>query len=314
MADLAPDVPTSSLRLEPDQDPSTEALVSLLTQARFLGEHVDPETAEQAARTFVDRVLPNVRRHVLRDASTNEQVGEVWLVPEGEDLGVLGLSLALPRHAAAAREAILGLARAQGFARVSVGVVPGDPVLEEIGRGRSVEVAAFQMRLDLSIEPQAETGLVDLVAMDQATYDSYMLHSVADYTAERQRAGESPERAALVAESQMAALLPAGLATPDQHFFSAVVGGERVGLLWLGTERPLAFVYDVVIEEAYRRRGHGAALMRAGAGWARDHGSHALGLNVFGFNHGAKVLYEHLGFRVVEERVLLALDHGVQDR
>ncbi|MDT1888860.1 GNAT family N-acetyltransferase, partial [Acinetobacter baumannii] len=70
--------------------------------------------------------------------------------------------------------------------------------------------------------------------------------------------GESIEQAREVAEQQMADLLPDGLATEHQDFFVGTVDGEPVGTLWVGTERPMAFVYDVVVDEAHRRRGYGA--------------------------------------------------------
>ena len=106
----------------------------------------------------------------------------------------------------------------------------------------------------------------------------------------------------------MAAQLPDGLSTANHHFFVGMVDGERVGTLWLATERPMAFVYDVVVDEDQRRRGYGAGLMRAGAVWARARGAHALGLNVFGYNRGAKTLYDRLGYHVVEEYAARAIE------
>ena len=69
----------------------------------------------------------------------------------------------------------------------------------------------------------------------------------------------------------------------------------------------MAFVYDVAVDEAQRRRGYGGGLMRAGAVWARQQGSPALGLNVFGYNHGARALYDALGYDVVETFVAKVL-------
>lgn len=120
-------------------------------------------------------------------------------------------------------------------------------------------------------------------------------------------AGESGEQARRIAEQQVAELLPDGLDTAQHHFFVGQIEGQSVGTPWIGTERPMAFVYDVVVDEARRREGHGAALMRAGALLTRDHGSHALGLNVFGCSRAAKTLYDRLGYTVVEEFATRAL-------
>ena len=303
MADLAPVDPTVTLRLDPEPDPSAEALESAMTHRRFLGEYAERERAAQAARDFTARVLPLTRVLRVRTAADGPEApgcGTVWLVAEDDDLAVLALMLDDHGHAPAVRELVLDIARSEGFRRLTIGVAPGDPALERFVLGRHFEVTAFQMRLDLD-HLLPDQDVVALEPMDQPTYDDFMRAGVEEYAADRARAGETPEHAAEVAEQQMARLLPDGLATAEHHFFCATVGGERVGSLWLGTERPLAFVYDVVVDEAHRRRGYGAGIMRAGARWSQARGAHALGLNVFGFNRGAKQLYDRLGYHVVEE-------------
>ena len=81
-------------------------------------------------------------------------------------------------------------------------------------------------------------------------------------------------------------------------FFTAWVGDEPVGRLWLSTQSTLAFVYDVEVDADQRRKGYGAAIMNAGALWCREHGHPALGLNVFAHNPGARALYDRLGYHV----------------
>jgi GNAT superfamily N-acetyltransferase len=74
-----------------------------------------------------------------------------------------------------------------------------------------------------------------------------------------------------------------------------------VGTLWISTEHPMAFVYDIAVEESQRRRGYGEAIMNAGARWCRDRGHPALGLNVFAHNPGARALYDKLGYQVTAD-------------
>ena len=293
-------VPALELRLDPDPDASVEALVRGVTHRRFLGEYADAERAAAAGRAWAERVLPRARLLQVRDSADVRERGRVWLVAEGDDLGVLALTLDDHRLAPDVRELVLDLARVEGFRRLTVGVAPGDPALVGFVHGRHFEVAAFQMRLDLDHALPDETT-VQLVPMAASTHDAYLAQGVREYAQAREKAGETQERAQEAAQEQMAALLPDGLATADHHFFVGMVDGERVGTLWLGTERPMAFVYDVVVDEDQRRRGYGAGLMRAGAAWSRARGAHALGLNVFGYNHGAKTLYDRLGYHVVEE-------------
>ena len=107
-----------------------------------------------------------------------------------------------------------------------------------------------------------------------------------------------------IAKSQEAhvALLPQGLATPGQFFMHLhdAGSGERVGSLWW-TEAPKggvleAYVYNIEIDEAARRRGYARAAFVELERVARDRGVRQLGLHVFGHNAGARRLYESLGF------------------
>ena len=99
-----------------------------------------------------------------------------------------------------------------------------------------------------------------------------------------------------------AALLPQGLHTPGQFFVHLhdAGSGERVGLLWWAEAekagRPEAYVYNITIVEAARRRGYARAALLELERVAHAHGLQGLSLHVFGHNHGARRLYESLGF------------------
>ena len=285
------------LVLTPVTDTSDDELVEHLVVRRFLGEQADADRAREAARAMVGRIRE--RTEVLDVLDGGAAVGRVWVVEQGDDRSVLRLRLDDPAHAADVRTALEARAAAAGAARLTVGAYPGDPTTEAFVDGGGYEIAAVQMRLDLAGDLPDE-DVVELVAMDEATFDVWEADEVEAYAEARARSGESPERALEVSTQQHAELLPDGLATEHHEFFVGLVGGEQVGTLWIGTERPMAFVYDVKVDEAHRRRGYGAGLMRAGARWARGHGSPVLGLNVFGYNHGARALYEGLGYDTVE--------------
>ena len=291
-------MPAIALSADPDPAASTAELVRTITRRRFLGEYDDPDRAAEAGRAWAERVLPHARLLRIRAESGHEH-GHVWLLAEGDDLGVLTLGLDDEGLAPDVRALLAELARAEGCRRLTVGVTPGDTLLEGFVSGGSFEIGAFQMRLDLD-DRLPEEDAVELEPMDRAAFEEYLAYGTEEYAVARERAGETPERAREVAREQMAALLPHGLETAGHHFFHGTVRGERVGALWLGTERPMAFVYDVEIAAEHQRRGYGAALMRAGALWARDQGAPALGLNVFGYNHAAKALYDRLGYDVIE--------------
>ena len=149
------------------------------------------------------------------------------------------------------------------------------------------------------------------VPMTDAEFDDFVSGQVEEYAGELAAAGMTEEAAAKQSREQMAQLIPDGLASPGMHFFTARVGDEGVGSLWLCTLEPMAFVYDVVVEESQRRKGYGAAIMNAGAIWSRDQGHAVLGLNVFAHNPGARALYDKLGYRVTQDyRALDVSDAG----
>ncbi|WP_139980941.1 GNAT family N-acetyltransferase [Nocardioides litoris] len=286
------------LHLHHVTDPDTTALLARLQRRRYAHEHGDPEAALGAARALLERLGEHGQvLHVLRGADV---VGELLVRDHGAEQGVVDVVLDDPADAPVVCRLVEQRARAAGAGRLTVTVSPGDPVAAALVAGGGFSVAATQMRLDLAAEPPPEP-VVSLVPMDEAGFAAWEAEEVESYAAERARSGEDPERALQVSREQHAELLPEGLATPHHHFFVGLVDGAPVGTLWLCTEKPTAFVFDVVVDEAHRRRGYGAGLMRAGARWARDHGALAIGLNVFGHNHGARALYDRLGYVVTED-------------
>jgi ribosomal protein S18 acetylase RimI-like enzyme len=99
-----------------------------------------------------------------------------------------------------------------------------------------------------------------------------------------------------------AALLPQGRQTLGQFFVRLrdVDSGDDVGTLWWAEAQKAgvteAYVYSVEIEEHARRRGFARAAFLELERVARERGVHHVSLHVFGHNHGARRLYEALGF------------------
>lgn len=122
-----------------------------------------------------------------------------------------------------------------------------------------------------------------------------------DYARDELRAGrDQPATVHANVAALLERLLPAGVDSPGQLLFSGVdETGAVVGYIWLGLptdERPQAWVYDLQVDPAFRRRGHGRALMLAAEEVLRERGIRTLGLNVFGHNPDARRLYESLGY------------------
>lgn len=144
-----------------------------------------------------------------------------------------------------------------------------------------------------------------LVPMDDATYPCFLETSVRGYaeknvTARRWPAAGAVERARIEFER----LLPLGLATPDQHLYDIrdLDGETTVGHLWIALQRhpggASAYVYDVAIVPAHRRRGHARRAFVALESVAAALGADSIGLHVHAHNEGARALYDALGFGV----------------
>lgn len=77
---------------------------------------------------------------------------------------------------------------------------------------------------------------------------------------------------------------------------------QPVGVVSFKTVGELADLHRLVVAPAYRRRGVGADLVRAGLAAVRHQGAHAVVLEVDYDNEGAIRLYQRLGFEQLSAR------------
>lgn len=153
---------------------------------------------------------------------------------------------------------------------------------------------------------------VRLQPLSQALYEAWLARTVADYAADHVSAGNWDEADALArSRAEFDRYLPQGPATPGQYLFSILAEAEAgqptapVGVIWFGElpARPgsrelRGWIYDLYIEPEHRRRRYARQAMLAVESEARERGFQQLGLHVFGSNHGARALYESLGYEV----------------
>ncbi|TDC59540.1 GNAT family N-acetyltransferase [Micromonospora sp. KC207] len=119
--------------------------------------------------------------------------------------------------------------------------------------------------------------------------------------------GLSPEAARAEAASQIARLLPDGVATPGALLRVALVDGVEVGWIWTAlpdADRPgTAWIHNIEVHSAHRGRGHARRMIQLAEAELAGLGVGQLGLNVFGRNTVAKRLYDGLGFRVTAQQM-----------
>ena len=98
---------------------------------------------------------------------------------------------------------------------------------------------------------------------------------------------------------QFDSILPDGAKTAGHDFFD-LYEKDAIGSLWVAERDGDLFIFDIVIDEAQRGRGHGTAAMQAVEELAHERGVAGITLSVFAHNQGAIRLYERLGYEVVE--------------
>lgn len=148
---------------------------------------------------------------------------------------------------------------------------------------------------------------VVLQRMTPEEYVPFREALVASYGAAHAKAGRwTAEEAPAAAAKEIDTLLPKGVGTEDHHLFTVheAPGSPSVGVLWLAKRPDGAFVYELEIDEAHRRRGLGRATMLAAEQVAREIGTTRIALHVFGENTTARELYRSLGY--AETNVMMA--------
>jgi ribosomal protein S18 acetylase RimI-like enzyme len=143
---------------------------------------------------------------------------------------------------------------------------------------------------------------IDLVPMTQEQFEAWLPGTIEGYAKEHVATGRwSKDEAIGKSRDEHEKLLPQGVATPDNHLWFIVRSSDRqkVGLLWVKIETAPthhAFIYNIEIDEPFRRRGYATLAMTRLEEQARRMGLDSIKLHVFGHNTAARPLYEKLGY------------------
>jgi RimJ/RimL family protein N-acetyltransferase len=137
--------------------------------------------------------------------------------------------------------------------------------------------------------------------MDETSFREYREHLVHDYAADKVRAGVwSAEEAEDQSAKEVDGLLSEGTLTHGHYLYSVRDESvpDEVGILWVSPRdsgRSL-WIYDIIVHERFRRRGYASRILDLVEDKARELGAGKVELHVFGHNHGARSLYEKLGY------------------
>ncbi len=147
---------------------------------------------------------------------------------------------------------------------------------------------------------------VTLTAIAPTELDAFLAFIRPQYVAERMQADQlSRAEAEQFVTAQWARTLPQGAATDGHHLFWASDDSTRIGLLWIFIDARYAqaFIYEIIVFDAFRGRGLGRDLLDCAEQFARAQRSRALSLNVFSPNHRAIALYTSAGFEAVSQHM-----------
>jgi GNAT superfamily N-acetyltransferase len=147
--------------------------------------------------------------------------------------------------------------------------------------------------------------MIRLEPMTPERAAAFLEESIRRYAEDNTRSGRwTPDVAMDASRKEHEKLLPDGLDSADQFLRTVHDGasGVRVGDLWYAHRSEggpkQVWIFWIGIDPQHRRRGYAADALRAVELEARRLGSDRVGLHVFGFNSGARALYEGLGYEV----------------
>ncbi|QIK62869.1 GNAT family N-acetyltransferase [Leucobacter viscericola] len=147
-----------------------------------------------------------------------------------------------------------------------------------------------------------------LTPLTSEEFPGWLTKSQTEYQSDLVATGLSPAESLARAAQSIQGAFPEGSPHPTKAVFHLIDNeGSVVGYLWVGRDQsddPTSWwVWDIFVEPSYRGRGFGRVGMQLAEEYAVSHGATTLGLNVFGFNHAARGLYESLGYETTSVKM-----------
>jgi ribosomal protein S18 acetylase RimI-like enzyme len=147
---------------------------------------------------------------------------------------------------------------------------------------------------------------MQLKPMTESEFRSYLEQVYVGYAEEQIKAGSWMAEGALKrAKAEINDLLPDGLATRNNFLYNLIVANEPspVGVVWIliheRNDRKEAFIADIAVFNAFRRKGYAGQALNALEEIVKEMGIHTIRLHVFGHNHAARDLYEKSGYEMI---------------
>lgn len=142
--------------------------------------------------------------------------------------------------------------------------------------------------------------MIKLEPLQQEDFERFLERAIRDYAEDHVRNGNwSQEGAVDRSRKEFEQYLPDGIHSRDQYLYSITdENGNNIGVLWVQVKDRKAFIFDFIIDEAFRGKGYGKQALAAMDEKLVAMNAESVGLHVFGDNIVAQELYKKAGFQI----------------
>jgi ribosomal protein S18 acetylase RimI-like enzyme len=142
--------------------------------------------------------------------------------------------------------------------------------------------------------------MIKLEPIQQEDFERFLERGIRDYAEDHVRNGNwSPEGALERSRKEFEHYLPDGIHSQDQYLYSITdENGNKIGVLWVQVKDRKAFIFDFIIDEAFRGKGYGKQALAAMDEKLKSMNAESVELHVFGDNIAAQELYKKAGFQI----------------
>lgn len=142
--------------------------------------------------------------------------------------------------------------------------------------------------------------MIKLEPLQQEDFERFLERAIRDYAEDHVRNGNwSQEGAVDRSRKEFEQYLPDGIHSRDQYLYSIIdENGNNIGVLWVQVKDRKAFIFDFIIDEAFRGKGYGKQALAAMDEKLVAMNAESVGLHVFGDNIVAQELYKKAGFQI----------------
>lgn len=146
--------------------------------------------------------------------------------------------------------------------------------------------------------------MLQLRAMELDEFQKYISFAVNEYAEEKIQAGTWQRNDALAnSEQTYNRLLPNGLETSENYFYSIYDDSNIIGYIWVGNDNENesnAFIFDFEIYKQYQNNGFGSKAIILAEKEAKSMDFSSIGLHVFGSNQRAIHVYQKCGYGITD--------------